>query len=175
MRKSWQTYFGLNDKDMKTILDYFLYGMDRDLSREEQELVDNLLSSQKYFDLVKDLVRFHGEGEKWPEKYFYTNANTYDFMTSYTLWRRQNNRSFDQRLEGLNSTVVEMFKLKYFKIILAQYKHGQMIPSMEWAGAQVHHSPGADTGTDFGQCEWISPLVHMEEPWSTDWIFSWRC
>ena len=87
MRKSWQTYFGLNDKDMKTILDYFLYGMDRDLSREEQELVDNLLSSQKYFDLVKDLVRFHGEGEKWPEKYFYTNANTYDFMTSYTLWR----------------------------------------------------------------------------------------
>ena len=169
MRKSWQTYFGLNDKDMKTILDYFLYGMDRDLSREEQELVDNLLSSQKYFDLVKDLVRFHGEGEKWPEKYFYTNANTYDFMTSYTLWRRQNNRSFDQQLEGLNSTVVEMFKLKYFKIILAQYKHGQMIPSMEWAGAQVHHSPGADTGTDFGQCEWISPLVHMEEPWSTDY------
>ena len=146
-----------------------MYGTERRLNNKEKELVENLLSSQKYFDLLEDLVRFHGEGEKWPEKYFTTNAKTYDFITSYTLWRRQNNRNWTQRLEGLDSATVEMFKLKYFKMLLTQYKHGQMIPSMEWPGAQVHHSPGADFGTDFGQCEWISPIVYLEEPWSIEY------
>ena len=85
MRKSFQLYFGLNDGEMKIILDHFLYGTERRLNNKEKELVENLLSSQKYFDLLEDLVRFHGEGEKWPEKYFTTNAKTYDFITSYTL------------------------------------------------------------------------------------------
>ena len=61
-----------------------------------------------------------------------------------------------------------MFK---FKMLLTQYKLGQMIPSMEWPGSQIHHSAGADFGTDIGQCDWISPLVFREKPWSYDYGF----
>ena len=43
-----------------------------------------------------------------------------------------------------------------------------MIPYLEWPEAQINHSPGADFGTDFGQCDWISPIVYGEEPWSND-------
>ena len=156
---------------MKIILDHFLYGLDRNPTMQEKQVIDNLLASQKYFDLLEDLVRFHAEGEKNPEKYFATDAKTYDFITSYTLWRRQNERTYDQRLEGLNSSTIEMFKLKYFKMLLTQYKLGQMIPSMEWPGFQIHHSAGADFGTDIGQCDWISPLVFREKPWSYDYGF----
>ena len=116
---------------MKIILDYFLYGMERDLTGSEKELIDNLLASTKYLNLLEDLVRFHREGEENPRKFVTTNVKTFDSITSYTLWRRENNRSLDQGLEGLNTSTIEMFKQKYFKMILSQYKNGQMIPYIE--------------------------------------------
>ena len=61
-----------------------------------------------------------------------TNVKTLDYGGSYTLWTWANNRSLDQGLEGLNTSTIEMFKLKYFKMILTQYKVGQMVPYIDW-------------------------------------------
>ena len=70
-----------------------------------------------------------------------------------------------QRMEGLDSKTIELFKLKYLKTLLTQYRWGQMIPMVDWPGKQIHHIGGADFGTDVGQCEFIGPFVHNEEPW----------
>ena len=104
---------------MKIILDYYVYGMDREPNMKEQEIIDNLYNSEKLLGLVQDIVKAHADGEANPRKYFKTNAPVYDFTTSYTLWRNQSNLTLgtEVNLKTMkNKTVVNNFKGKYFTL-----------------------------------------------------------
>ena len=93
----------------------------------------------------------------------------YDFVSSYTLWLQENGYNFLYKLSELDTATEELFKLKYVKTILSQYKIGQMISYFDWSGPQVFHAfGGSDFRTDMGSCDWVSGFVFREEPWSLD-------
>ena len=75
----------------------------------------------------------------------------YDFVSSYTLWLQENGYNFLYKLSELDTATEELFKLKYVKTILSQYKIGQMISYFDWSGPQVFHAfGGSDFRTDMG-------------------------
>ena len=150
---------------MLKVLDYFLYGTEA--TTEVKIVVENLLKSEKYFQLLEVLIKNYAEGNKNPAKKITTDARVYNPVNSYKLWVKyySKGRSVDQHMTGLDSKTVETFKLKYVRNLLTQFRWGQSIPMIDWPGAQIHHIGGADFGTDFGTCEGIAPFVHLDKPW----------
>ena len=166
VRKSFQRYFGLTDAELMIILNYFLYG--KKLTFEERQVIENVMNSEKYLNLLERLIKNYAEGEMDPKKFIETDVPVLNAITSYLLWRKYgsgNGRTAEQGITGLDSKTIELFKVKYMKILLTQYRFGQMTPMLDWPGKQIHHVPGVDFGTDGGQCSYVGGFVHNEIPW----------
>ena len=111
---------------------------------------------------MQDLINEHLHANANPDGIPLTyTSKVFDPATSYLWWGGKKNR-FDE----FNSTEKEMLKQKFFKIIFAQYKFGQMIPYFDWPGDQILYWGGADFGTDAGSCEFLAPIVSLMERWS---------
>ena len=135
VRKSLQLYFGLTDGELMIILNYFLYG--KDLKLEEKKVIEMLMNSEKYFDLLERLVHNYAEAEMDPKKFIASDVQVYNPVTSYLLWRKYgsgNGRKASEGMTGLDSKTIELFKVKYLKTLLTQYKFGQMTPMLDWPG-----------------------------------------
>ena len=165
VRQSFVHDMNLNSSEMKILLNEFVYGNNRSNTEEENVFINSFLSSQKYEDLVEDLLMNHVQGERDPSQFLSANSKVFDFTSTYTRWR---NETMSDKLENLTLENQEMIKSKYLTTLLGQYKVGQMIPYMDWPGNQIFYNGGADFGTDAGICEWISPFHFREEPWSDD-------
>ena len=168
VRKSFQRYFSLSDEEMMIILNYFLYG--NKITAEENEVIENLMKSEKYFMLLERLVKNYAEAEIDIRSMITSNVPVYNLVGSYKLWRKYDpkgrGRKAEQGMEGLDAATIELFKVKYLKTLLTQYRWGQMIPMIDWPGKQIHHvGGGADFGTDIGQCEALVGFVHKEDFW----------
>ena len=61
---------------MHVILEEFLYGRDSPPTTEEQNSIRSLLDSEKYTEMVKDLMNEHLRGKKNIENSNITNAKT---------------------------------------------------------------------------------------------------
>ena len=108
VRKSFQRYFSLTDKEMMIILNYFLYG--KTLKIGEKTVIDDLLKTKKYFKLLQSLVKNYGEVENDPKKFISSDTPFYNTVTSYRLWRKYDvsgkGRKAMQGMEGLDSKTV---------------------------------------------------------------------
>ena len=72
--------------------------------------------------------------------------------------------------QGVVDKIFTIFPISPYLMssLLAQYKVGEMIPYFGWQGKQVFHWGGSDFGTDFGSCDWVSPVVFRDQPLSQD-------
>ena len=164
------TALDLNDEELKVIMDEFLYGRSQPQTEEESIFLKKFLSSEKFNELVEGLLEEQANARENPESLNITNAKVYNFDGSYNMWLDENENKFQtHKLENFDSDTVDIFKRKYVKNLLAQFKVGQMIPYFEWPGAQIYHHGASDLGTDMGSCEWVSPFLFRKEPWSNDY------
>ena len=143
---------------MKIILEEFLYGRERPPSANEKNVIEAVLASKELTDLVEDLMKEQNNAREHPDDLNITNAKVYNFDASYNIWLVENEERFTDELSGLDPETVEIFKRKYIKTLLSQYKVGQMIPYFDWPGTQLYHAGASNIGTDMGSCHWVSCL-----------------
>ena len=160
---------GLNETAMKVITDEFLYGRNEQPSKEERRILYRFFFSKELESMIESLMKEQANARDNPKSLNITNAKVYNFDSSYNAWLDINTEKIEtHKLENFDNDTVDAFKKKYIKTLMAQYKVGQMIPYFEWPGAQIHHFGASDFGTDMGACDFVSPFVFRETPWSND-------
>ena len=64
----------INSSEMKILLNEFVYGNTRSNTEEENVFINSFLASQKYEDLVEDLLMNHLQGDRDPKRFISANS-----------------------------------------------------------------------------------------------------
>ena len=107
---------------MNILLNEFVDGNTRSNTEEENVFINSFLASQKYEDLVEDLLMNHLQGDRDPTRFISANSKVFDFTSTYTRWRKEN---MSDKLENLTLESQEIIKSKYLPTLLANTKLGR--------------------------------------------------